>query len=183
MRPTPILLLSTLLATSAHAATTAGSEAIGPLIGLMNERLALALPVAKAKWESGAAVQDRPREHQVLERVAAQAPSQGVPAAWARQLFSAQIEASKTLQYFYIQSWLAGSHTGFDTPARPLSEIRPQLDQLQARILTQMALAEPYRTHPDCPLKVLEAITQQTPDTFTRAALARASAELCASQG
>ncbi len=123
-------------------------DPVTPLLELMNSRLAVASDVAKAKWNSGAPIEDPLREAQILDRVAADAPTHGLPPAAAREFFRAQIEAGKMVQNELHRRWKAAGQPPFATPPDLAHDIRPRLDQLAPALLAalsaaQLALATP----------------------------------------
>ena len=110
---------------------------------LLRERLAIGVAVAKAKWNSGAAIEDLPREADIVAGLARQAEAQGLPADWATQFFRAQIEASKTVQRELHARWRAQEQGKFSDAPDLEREVRPQLDALTPRLLAALAAARP----------------------------------------
>src|SRR5471032_1276817 len=88
-----ILLLAALAACQSvpPSLTISDSEQIDQLLILIDQRLAVAPQVAKAKWNSGAAINDPPREKLILEDVVTQAD--GLDPAFVRKFFQAQFDA------------------------------------------------------------------------------------------
>ncbi|AUG05370.1 chorismate mutase [Pseudomonas sp. S09G 359] len=170
-------LLFALLFISASA--SAAPTTLAPLLNSIAERLAIADQVALSKWDSHKAVEDRPRERDVIASVRAQAPDYKVAPDAAEQFFSAQIEANKLVQYTHLSDWqLQGKAP--DTPRPDLvGKIRPQLDQLQKRLLQQLADFSPERNHPQCPQWLAQAVHDPRYDPLTQIAMTRATAELC----
>lgn len=125
-------------------ATTRTSDArLAELRGLLRERLMLGVAVAKAKWNSGAAIEDKSREAAIIAGLAQQAAALGLPADWAAQFFRAQIEASKTLQRELHTRWQGQGHKKFADAPDLARDVRPQLDALTPRILAALAAAWP----------------------------------------
>jgi chorismate mutase len=176
MRKTLLLLTATLLTTQAFAAPPA---ALTPLLASIQERLAIADQVALSKWDSHKAVEDRPREKDVIAGAIALAPNYKLEPATVEQFFSAQIEANKLVQYAHLSAWhLQGKAP--DT-ARPdlVGKIRPHLDELQKHLLQQLAAFSPYRQDPQCPQWLAQANKSNSKDPLHRLAMIRATAELC----
>lgn len=170
-------LLFALLFVSASA--SAAPPTLAPLLDSIAERLAIADEVALSKWDSHKAVEDRPREQAVIASVRAQAPSYKVAPDAAEQFFSAQIEANKLVQYTRLSDW---HFTGKapDTPRPDLvGKIRPQLDQLQKRLLQQLADFSTERSNPQCPQWLAQAVHEPLRDPLAQIAMARATAALC----
>jgi chorismate mutase len=120
-----------------HAAAT-------QLLTLIDQRLAVAPLVAKAKWNSGGPVDDPAREKSILDVVANQATQAGVDAAFAREFFQAQFDAGKLIQTKLHEQWrLAGQPHFTDAPDLG-RDVRPVLDRLNPQIIA--ALREVYPT-------------------------------------
>ncbi|MGB3127216.1 MAG: chorismate mutase [Pseudomonas sp.] len=161
------------------ATASAAPATLEPLLNSIAERLAIADQVALSKWDSHKAVEDRPREQDVIASVRAQAPSYALAPATAEQFFAAQIEANKLVQYTHLSDWHFKGKAP-DTPRPDLvGKIRPVLDQLQKRLLQQLADFGPERTSPQCPQWVATAVHQPLYDPLTQIAMTRATAELC----
>ena len=85
----------------------AAGTALDTLLSLIGERLAVMPDVARHKYNSGAAVEDLPREAQVIEAVTLQAVEAGLDKDVAAKFFQAQIDASKMIQSERIAAWKA----------------------------------------------------------------------------
>lgn len=174
------ILIALLLFCQTALADTAPPASLGPLLTSIQQRLAIAGPVALSKWDSGKAVEDRSRERAVIAAANAMAVEYKVPGDWAEAFFSAQIEANKLLQYANLSQW----HLHGKAPASPRADlvntIRPQLDRLQITLLQQLAAFAPARSDSACPHWVAEHIETTVTDTLQRLAMIRASAPLCA---
>lgn len=177
-----LLALGTLLCTTAFASPGSGPEAMGALVSSMDQRVAIAYKVALTKWDSGKAVEDKPRERQVIDAALALAPGYSVSPQWAEQFFSAQIEANKLVQYAYLADWAAAKKAPDDERPNLEKDIRPTLDRLQQTLLEQMADATPYRHDANCKGWVASAIAEKAGDELRKLALVRASAELCTTE-
>ncbi|MFC6339169.1 chorismate mutase [Pseudomonas sp. CCM 7891] len=167
----------------ASATATAAPPTLAPLLDSIAERLAIADQVALSKWDSHKPVEDRARERDVIASAVAQAPSYKLAPASAEQFFSAQIEANKLVQYAHLSDW----HLQGKAPNEPrpdlVGTIRPQLDQLQKRLLRQLADFAPERTNPQCPQWLAQANHEPLNDPLHQLAMIRATAELCIYQG
>jgi chorismate mutase-like protein len=110
-----------------------------PLRQAIDQRLLLAQNVARAKWNAKAAIEDLPREEQVIAAAVRQGATLGLPEAWVRSVFRAQIEASKTVQRALYLRWEAEGIGRFDDAPDLANTIRPQLDRLTTQLLRSMA--------------------------------------------
>ncbi|WP_440968039.1 gamma subclass chorismate mutase AroQ [Massilia sp. GER05] len=105
----------------------------------IDQRLLLAQDVARAKWNAKAAIEDLPREEQVIAAAVRQGGVLGLPEAWIRTVFRAQIEASKTVQRALYERWQAEGAGRFDDAPDLGKAIRPELDRLTTQLLRAMA--------------------------------------------
>ena len=162
----------------ACATASAAPTTLDPLLNSIAERLTIAEQVALSKWDSHKAVEDRPREQAVIASVKTQAADYNVTPEAAEQFFSAQIEANKLVQYARLSEWQFKGKAP-DTPRPDLvGKIRPQLDQLQKRLLQQLADFSPERSNPHCRQWLAVAVHEQR-EPLAQIAMARATAELC----
>jgi chorismate mutase len=106
---------------------------------LVEQRLSLMPEVARAKWNSGSAIEDPTREQQLLADVALKAPAVGISADWAQHFFRFQIEAAKQVQYCLFAQWTAERQGSFAQVADLRTEIRPKLDLLTTELLQELA--------------------------------------------
>jgi chorismate mutase len=136
--PYPIWKL--VLAGEAPAISTTGLNA---LLGLIEERLAVMLDVARHKYNSGAAVEDLAREAQVIETVTAQAVAAGLDKAVAATFFQAQIDASKMIQTERIAMWKGEGHAPFADVPDLSTMIQPKLDALTPALIAVLKDALP----------------------------------------
>ena len=105
----------------------------------IDQRLLLAQDVARAKWNAQAAIEDLPREEQVIAAAVRQGRVLGLPEAWIRTVFRAQIDASKTVQRALYERWQAEGAGRFDDAPDLGKTIRPELDRLTSQLLRAMA--------------------------------------------
>ncbi len=135
----------------AHPWSPAAPGAIGlePLLRLIDRRLALMPDVARHKWNSHSAIEDLPREREIIDGLKAQAQALGVPAEWAARFFRAQIEAAKTIQREHFARWeqeqkqAKGGVGHFADVPDLATVIRPRLDALTPQLLRELAAAWP----------------------------------------
>ncbi|QJI32274.1 chorismate mutase [Pseudomonas sp. ADAK18] len=165
------------------ASAFAAPPTLASLLDSIAERLAVADQVALSKWDSHKPVEDRQREQDVIASVVAQAPSYTLAPAAAEQFFSAQIEANKLVQYAHLSDWQLQGKAPNDPRPDLVGTIRPQLDQLQKRLLQQLADFTPERTNPQCPQWLAQANHKPLNDPLRQLAMIRATAELCIYKG
>jgi len=175
-------LVSALLLFSA-CASAAPPTTLAPLLNSIAERLEIADQVALSKWDSHKPVEDKTREQEVIASVVAQAPSYKLAPAAAEQFFSAQIEANKLVQYTHLSDWQFQGKAPDDPRPDLVKQIRPQLDELQKRLLQQLADFTPQRTDPQCAQWLAEAVHEPLNDPLRQLAMIRATAELCIYKG
>jgi chorismate mutase len=121
----------------------AAETALDTLLRLIGDRLAVMPDVARHKYNSGAAVEDLPREAQVIEAVTAQAVEAGLDKDLAAKFFQAQIDASKMIQSERIAAWKAENHAPFADVPDLRTVIRPKLDALTPAMLAALRDALP----------------------------------------
>lgn len=135
---TCLMLVALLFNISQADAETPSKDArqtVDQLLTLIDERLAIAPEVAKAKWNSGAPINAPEREAQILERVVAEAASAGVDEALAQTFFQHQFEASKQVQQRLHEQWQQAQHPPFDDAPDLANDIRPKLDELTPQLI------------------------------------------------
>jgi chorismate mutase len=169
-----------LLACNAQASTPSPApDSLQPLLVTLNERLSIGDLVALTKWDSGKPIQDSAREAQVIANARKLAVDRKLDPNKFAELIAAQIEANKLVQYGLIAQWQAAGKAP-DTPRPDLAnQIRPQLDELQNRLLQQYSDFAPYRNDPQCQNWLRTARASLIKDGLHGQALIRATGELC----
>ena len=137
------LLLFALLAGCAAQPPAADVEKIDRVLLLIQQRLGYMDDVARNKWNSGAPIEDLPREREIIDGIGQQAAGYGLDAAIARDFFRAQIEASKIIQNTRFAEWRAAGQPKFATVRDLGREIRPALDVLTPAMMKALADALP----------------------------------------
>lgn len=165
------------------ASASAAPPTLEPLLNSIAERLEIADQVALSKWDSKKPVEDKKREQEVIASVSAQAPTYMLDPAAAEQFFSAQIEANKLVQYTHLSDWQFQGKAPDDPRPDLIKQIRPQLDELQKRLLQQLADFTPQRADPQCPAWLATAVHEPLNDPLRQLAMIRATAELCIHKG
>ncbi|NWN83700.1 MAG: chorismate mutase [Halomonas sp.] len=109
------------------------------MLSLVDERLEVALLVARAKWNTGTNIEAPKRETEILNRVASRAAGAGVDEAFARGFFQAQFEASKLVQRRLHRRWQDEERGLFDNPPALAEDVRPVLDRLTPALIESLA--------------------------------------------
>jgi chorismate mutase len=121
---------------------------IDRVLVLVAERLSYMDDVARNKWNSGAPIEDLPREREIIDGLGRQAADYGLDAGTARDFFRAQIEASKTIQRTRFAQWRAQNQPPFKNPRDLRDTIRPALDALTPELMKSLAAAVPVLQSP-----------------------------------
>lgn len=120
---------------------------LGPLTGLVIERIQVSDDVAASKFGTDSPIEDPVREAQVLDSVRKQAEAAGVNADAAVAFFRDQITASKIVQRGLFDRWTA--HPEEAPTTRPdLGSIRSKLDGLATALLAELKDTEQVRGKP-----------------------------------
>lgn len=138
-----------------------GQTAPRPLQDLVEScarRIHIAHDVALSKWDNGSSVEDSARESEVIQHAVAATEPKGLDTSWVTAFFRAQIEANKVVQYALLAEWRRAGKA----PEHPLvnlrATIRPELDQLQMQLITELEETSTLRTLPRCPVIVAQAV-------------------------
>jgi chorismate mutase len=139
------LLVSSSFAQSAPA----NRDQVRQLLNLIDQRLAVAPLVARAKWNSGGAIDDPAREQAILEAVSKQAEDAGLDAAFARRFFQAQFDAGKMIQRDLHRQWQANSQGKFADAPDLGRDVRPVLDRLTPQLIASLRTLYPQLHQPE----------------------------------
>lgn len=154
-----VLLASvTVFASGGGFPARADDDPLRTLTDLIAARLALMPDVARHKYNSGAAVEDSPREAEVLAAVTAQAERAGVERGFAERFFQAQIDAAKMLQQARIDGWTAEKHGKFVDVPDLATGIRPRLDELTPRLIAALRAVAPELDKPEAGERLARAV-------------------------
>lgn len=143
-----LLIAGTALVWLSGGAVGAEDDALARLLALIGQRLDVMPDVAKHKFNTGAAVDDLPREAQVLAQVTAQAAASGVAPDLAEAFFQAQIDAAKTIQRARIAAWKAEGRGPFADAPDLAREIRPKIDGLTPLLIAALRDSAPSLARP-----------------------------------
>jgi len=86
-------------------------EQLQPVVETTAHRLMIGEQVALAKWDSGNAVEDAPREAQVIRDAMKDGAAKGLDESSVSNFFNAQIEANKFVQYAPLADWYRAGST------------------------------------------------------------------------
>ncbi|MCW3478882.1 chorismate mutase [Neisseriaceae bacterium JH1-16] len=159
------------------------AEPLEALVDAVAQRLAVADQVALAKWDGGKAVEDRPREQQVIAGAVAQSVATGLEGDRVARFFADQIEANKLVQYALLADWRRAGAAPAMPRASLVSEIRPRLDRLQGLLLQLLAASSVQRRQQDCSVRLAKLAGNYAQrhgnDAVHAIALDRALASVC----
>ena len=147
-------LFVVLLAGCAAQPAPVDTDKIDRLLMLVQQRLGYMDDVARNKWNSGAAIEDLPRERTIIDGIGKQAAGYGLDAAIAEDFFRAQIEASKIIQNARFREWRASGQPKFAKVLDLGKDIRPALDALTPQMMSALAAALPALRTPRGPAAV-----------------------------
>ena len=133
MKPTFLLTLA-----AALLAGCAGPQ--GELVSLAEKRLAMSPDIAWYKHSNEVPVYDPVRETAVLQTVMAAGQQQGLNPDTVRRFFAAEMEASRRIQWEWIEAWRKNLVAPPSQPAKDLGAyMRPQIDEINARQISALA--------------------------------------------
>lgn len=154
------LALVAVLAISAADTVQAqnATDRLRPLVETSARRLVIAEQVALAKWDSGTEVEDVPREAQVIASAMEEGEAKGLDRASTSKFFRAQIEANKLIQYSLLARWRRDGKSPDHLPINLTGTIRPELDQVQAALIAELAETAGIRASASCRTDVARAV-------------------------
>lgn len=133
-------------------------EQLQPLVEMTAHRLTIGEQVALAKWDSGKAVEDAPREERVIRAAIEAGVAKGLDAASISNFFNAQIEANKFVQYALLADWYRAGKAPEHPPVDLLNVIRPELDRVQKSLIAELADTAAVRSNKMCHADVARAV-------------------------
>jgi chorismate mutase len=123
-------------------------DALTHLIDLVYQRMALAQPAARAKWDRQVPVIDPVHEKAALESLVARAPANGVDPVFARQFFSEVVDGVNSIEYVYYKEWANSPPQG--SPPDLVNVVRPSQTRLENALMAALPAVQPIRAAPDC---------------------------------
>ena len=180
-----VLVLFATLIWGLKSTRSAAIDPIKSLVETSAQRLWLGEKVALAKWYSGARVEDATREAEVIQKAVQDGKSMGLETTQVEEFFRAQIEANKLIQYSLFADWQREGRAPGHAPVDLVREIRPQLDEIETRLIQELKQSATVRAAKTCPVDVAKAVGKyldsrnlQT-DSREGVALDRAMASVC----
>jgi chorismate mutase len=179
------LTLFTLLIWGMGMASGETDNPVRPLVETSAQRLRIAERVALAKWDSGAAVEDGPREAKVIQSAVKDGNALGLDSTQVEDFFRAQIEANKLVQYSLLADWRRVGRAPEHAPVDLVKEVRPQLDEIEKRLIAELSGTLSVRSAASCNLDVAKAVGEYIDahklkaDSRDAVALDRAMAATC----
>jgi chorismate mutase len=179
-----IPLSASLFFAAAHSmGSVPDAKTFRPLIELTVTRLSIAKQVALAKWDSRSAIEDLPREEEVLATARMEARAAGLSDQEATHFFSDQIEANKLVQYGLHAQWRRIGGAPDEPRADLASDIRPRLDGLQKEFLQVLVSTRDLRTKQGCGERLAREmqlyVTSRALEPLYGLAVERALARVC----
>jgi chorismate mutase len=156
-RKLAMILAFTIIGTSA-ARGQGAIDRLQPLVETSARRLLIAEQVALAKWDSGATVEDPPREAQVIMAAVRDGVSRGLNPTSVSNFFKAQIEANKVIQYSLLADWRRSGRAPAHAPIDLVATIRAELDRVQTALIAELADTVAIRASTTCRADVAKAI-------------------------
>jgi chorismate mutase len=160
-------------------------EQLQPLVETTAHRLVIGEQVALAKWDSGKAVEDAPREAQVIQAAVKVGVAKGLDEASVSNFFNAQIEANKFVQYALLADWYRSGKAPEHARVDLVKNIRPQLDEVQKSLIAELVDTVEIRNSKMCHADMAKAVGTyicmhaQRGGPVTAATLDRALAGAC----
>lgn len=110
------------------------------LRSILEARLALMPYVARYKWDGKLPIEDVDRESIILARTVEQAAQLGIDRAYAETMVNAQMTAAKMIQMRHVAIWQLAPEEAETLETKDLiTEIRPEISELTARLLSSVA--------------------------------------------
>jgi chorismate mutase len=133
-------------------------EQFRPLVEVSARRLLIGEQVALSKWDSGTAIEDPVREALIVNDAVKKGESKGLEQSFVSYFFKAQIEANKVVQYSLLADWRRTGNAPRHTPIDLVKTIRPQLDEIQISLVTELANTAEIRAQATCPANIAKAV-------------------------
>jgi chorismate mutase-like protein len=112
----------------------------GELTKLAEQRLSMSRDIAWAKHSADLPVYDPQRETAILQTMMAAGQQQGLAPDTVRHFFAAEMEASRRVQWAWIEAWRKNRIPPPHQPAQDLGAyLRPQIDGINQRQIRALA--------------------------------------------
>ena len=156
---TLMLLAAWSIGGAEHTACAQGSaDQLQRLVETSARRILIAERVALAKWDSGAPVEDAPREDHVIVSATKAGQSRGLDPTTVANFFRAQIEANKLVQYSLLAEWRRAGKAPDHTPVDLASKIRPELDEVDKTLIAELEETTAIRGSPSCRMDIAKTV-------------------------
>lgn len=172
LAPAPTSIVSPAPGTDANSAKTIVSDRqkrLTELVSLIRQRLEVMPGVAQAKWNRKLQITDAKREAALLDDIQAKGVAAGLPADLVREFFQAQITAAKLVQEQRFADWQARQLPPFPQAPDLEQEVRPQIDELNRKLLAALGKCRIEQTDRDWP----EMLDQTRAAIFQSSSLSR----------
>ena len=133
-------------------------DRLQPLVETTAHRLMIGEQVALAKWDSGKAVEDAPREAHVIQDAVKDGVAKGLDDVSVSKFFNAQIEANKFVQYALLAAWSRAGKAPEHAPVDLVKNIRPQLDEVQKSLIAELVDTVEIRKSKTCRADIARAV-------------------------
>lgn len=151
-----IVLAAVCAGSGAHAHADDANPLL-PLVDAAAQRLQTADPVAAYKFRTGGAIDDPQREEQVIDAVTAAATGQGIDAAYVRDVFRNQIDATVSLEHSRFAQWKLDPGA-VPSGAPDLAASRTTIDALNHTMVNEIAKQWAVLHSPACPADLTDAV-------------------------
>lgn len=176
-------LLALLALTGPGLARADVANPLADLVDAAAQRLAIAEPVAAAKWTTRTPIEDPSRVQQQLAALAADAAAHNVDPDYVTRVFADQIGATEALEYQHFAQWKLDP-ASIPVAAPDLSTSRAVADDLNGVMLGEIRLQWAALHSPECAGRLeaarREASSQRQLDAVYRRALSFATRSYCA---
>jgi cyclohexadienyl dehydratase len=135
-------VLSSGVALAEAARFVTDDAAVGRILELADQRLAVMPAVAAVKWQTHAPIFDPPRENAVIQRAADLGTPMGLAGDPLKHLFELQARLAREVQSSLHEEWKARGFS-YSEPVTTLAALRPRLDELTVGLLQAIYLAAP----------------------------------------
>ncbi|WP_205873037.1 chorismate mutase [Mycobacterium camsae] len=177
-----LIALTTTCLTAPSQVRAEGAGSLTALVDALEERLAIAEPVAAYKWSAHAAIADPVRVDQELSILREDAAFANVDPDYVARVFGDQIAATEAVEYRRFSDWQLDPAA---VPPEPtdLGASRAAIDALNTKILSHISLNWSLLNSPACAGLLQQARADVTRlrnlDDLYRRALTAATASYC----
>lgn len=135
-------VLSSGVACAEGAEFVTEDAAVGRILELADQRLAVMPAVAAVKWQTHAPIFDPPRENAVIQRAQDLGMPMGLATEPVKRLFELQARLAREVQSGLHEEWQARGFS-YSEPVTTLAALRPRLDGLTVDLLQAIYIASP----------------------------------------